>query len=219
MAKKSPSAAKKTKPTKAKTAAKAPAKAVKKPAGKTVSKPALKPAAKATKPAKKDSIQTEKKGLKPASASVKPNSKVAVGKPASKSVEKLAKAKEVLDIPASKPALMTKKGKAEPVVEVDEEAIAVEAEVTPAKAEKVSKVKPIRIEKGNLEDEKAKWSELFKKYGKDKAIPYKMSDTFPSLSPVQHKVLGWGFILKNDNDRMEVLFETGIRMLISNYKS
>ena len=33
------------------------------------------------------------------------------------------------------------------------------------------------------------------------------------------KVLGWGFILKNDNDRLEVLFETGIRMLISNYKS
>ena len=219
MAKKSPSAVKKTKPTRAKTAAKAPAKAIKKTAGKTSSKPGLKPATKATKPAKKDSKQIEKKGAKPAVAALKLKSKLAATKPVSKPVEKSVKGKEISDAPASKPALMTKKGKAEPVTEADEEVTAVEAEATPAKAEKVSKVKPIRIEKGNLDDEKAKWNELFKKYGKDKAIPYKMSETFASLSPVQHTVLGWGFILKNDNDRMEVLFETGIRMLISNYKS
>ena len=219
MAKKSPSAAKKIKPTKAKTAAKAPAKAVKKPAGKTASKPVVKPAVKVTKPAKKDLKQAEKKGVKPAAAAVKSNSKVAAAKPVLKPLEKSAKVKEVPGTSVSKPALMTKKGKAEPVAEADEEVTAVEADAAPAKAEKVSKVKPIRIEKGNLDDEKAKWNELFKKYGKDKAIPYKMSETFPALSPVQHKVLGWGFILKNDNDRMEVLFETGIRMLISNYKS
>jgi hypothetical protein len=58
-----------------------------------------------------------------------------------------------------------------------------------------------------------------KKYGKDKALTYKMTETFTSLAPIQHKVLGWGFILTNENDRLEVLFETGIRMLISNYKS
>ena len=122
----------------------------------------------------------------------------------------------------SKPALMTKKGKAvvesEPVVEAIE-SVEADTDASPAKAEKTSKVKPIRIEKGNLDDEKAKWAELFKKYGKEKAVGYKMSDTFPAMSPIQHKVLGWGFILKNDNDRLEVLFETGIRMLISNYKA
>ncbi len=211
MAKKSPSAAKKTKPTKAKAAVKAPAKAVKKP----VVKAAAKPADKAVKPVKKAAKTLEKQVAKVAPSTVKMNLKASVGK----SSAKMGKPTEVSKSAPSKPALMTKKGKVEPVAEVAEEAAGIEAEAAPSKAEKVSKVKPIRIEKGNLDDEKAKWNELFKKYGKDKAIPYKMSDTFPTLSPVQHKVLGWGFILKNDNDRMEVLFETGIRMLISNYKS
>lgn len=92
-----------------------------------------------------------------------------------------------------------------------------EAEV--AKAEKTSKVKPIKIDRGNLVDEKAKWNELQKKYGKEKAPLYKMSDKFESMAAIQHKVLGWGFVLSNENDRLEVLFEAGIRMLISNYKT
>jgi hypothetical protein len=86
-------------------------------------------------------------------------------------------------------------------------------------AEKTSKFKPIKIERGNLSDEKAKWQELNKRYGKEKAVTYKMSDSFESLKPIQHKVLGWGFILTNDNNRLEVLFENGIKMLISNYKA
>jgi hypothetical protein len=88
----------------------------------------------------------------------------------------------------------------------------------PQKVEKISKVKPVKVERGNVADEKAKWAELYKKYGKEKAIGYKMTEVYPSLVPLQHKVLGWGFILTNDNDRLEVLFENGIRMLISNYK-
>lgn len=86
-------------------------------------------------------------------------------------------------------------------------------------AEKTSKFKPIKIERGNAADEKAKWQELNKRYGKEKAAAYKMSESFESLKPIQHKVLGWGFILTNDNNRLEVLFENGIKMLISNYKA
>ena len=131
---------------------------------------------------------------------------------------------------AAKPALMTKKGKAveeeaeETKVSAKNQTVVsmIEADVAaeePSKAEKVSKVKPVKIERGNLSDEKAKWVELNKKYGKEKAVPYKMSEKFQSMIPMQHKVLGWGFILTNENDRLEVLFETGIRMLISNYKA
>ena len=86
------------------------------------------------------------------------------------------------------------------------------------KSDKPGKFKPIKIERGNLSDEKAKWQELNKRYSKEKALNYKMTDTFESLRPIQHKVLGWGFILSNDNNRLEVLFENGIKMLISNYK-
>ncbi len=85
-------------------------------------------------------------------------------------------------------------------------------------AEKASKVKPIKIERGNLADEKSKWQELFKRHGKEKVAVYKMTDVYESLKPIQHKVLGWGFILTNENHRLEVLFENGIKMLISNYK-
>ena len=86
------------------------------------------------------------------------------------------------------------------------------------KAEKTSKFKPIKVERGNLADEKAKWVELNKRYGKEKAQNYKMSEAFQALKPINHKILGWGFVLTNENDRLEVLFQNGIKMLISNYK-
>jgi len=86
------------------------------------------------------------------------------------------------------------------------------------KAEKSGKFKPIKVERGNLDDEKEKWQELFKRYGKEKAVSYKMSDEFQALKPINHKILGWGFILTNENNRLEVLFENGIKVLISNYK-
>ena len=131
---------------------------------------------------------------------------------------------------AAKPSLMTKKGKAveaevaEPVEAKKNGTIVSMLEADPSTsdsltAEKISKVKPVKVDRGNVNDEKAKWAELFKKYGKEKPMNYKMTETFPSLVPLQHKVLGWGFVLTNENDRLEVLFENGIRMLISNYKS
>lgn len=98
------------------------------------------------------------------------------------------------------------------------EMAAVKIGQTAEKVEKASKFKAIKVERGNVADEKAKWIELNKRHGKDKAENYKMTDIFESAKPIQHKVLGWGFVLTNDNDRLEVLFENGIKMLISNYK-
>lgn len=185
-----------------------------KPAAKAVKKPAPKVVAKPAKAAAKPAAKSSAKPAPVAKMATKPAAAKAVAKP----------------VAAVKPASVTKKGKA---VEEDVEETKstsknqtvvsmIEADVLaeePSKAEKISKVKPVKIERGNLSDEKAKWAELNKKYGKDKAVPYKMSEKFQSMIPIQHKILGWGFILTNENDRLEVLFETGIRMLISNYKS
>lgn len=194
MAKKSSSSAKKA----VKKSVPAKAKPVAKKAVKAASKPAKKVA---TKPVK----VAPAKGAKKVAA--KP---VAVAK---------VKPAAIKEQPKVKPAVMSKKA-VEPKMPdvIAEEPLAIEDADSP-KAEKASKYKPVRVEKGNAADEKAKWAELFKKYGKEKAVNYKMSDTFSALTPLQHKVLGWGFILSCDNDRLEVLFETGIRMLISNYKS
>lgn len=179
-------------------------------------------------PAKPASKVTKKSA--PAKASPKAAKPVAKAKPAVK-VAPAKAVKPVKAAPTAKPALMTKKGKSSSVEEVEEQKVvaknqtvvsmleADQSDDEPAKAEKVSKIKPVKIERGNASDEKAKWLELNKKYGKEKAVTYKMSEKFANMIPMQHKVLGWGFILTNENDRLEVLFETGIRMLISNYKS
>lgn len=192
--------------------AKKPAASKKVTSSKVKTTKATKPVAKPAKPVKAPQ--------KKSAASVKTKAQVKT----SNTKQKIEKT------PAIKPAMMTKKGKSvEPEVAPIEvkktktitsliEESPVQA-VDPSKVEKISKVKPVRVERGNLADEKAKWAELYKKYGKEKAAPYKMSESFMNLSPLQHKVLGWGFILTNENDRLEVLFETGIRMLISNYKS
>lgn len=164
----------------------------------------------------------------------KKKAKQAPSKSSAKAVKKVAKAvvKETKKSTVAKNSVKAPVGKAhskEKEVAEKKEAVrqptivsmleAESASEETTKAEKVSKIKPVKIERGNLADEKAKWSELNKKYGKEKAVNYKMSETFQTMIPLQHKVLGWGFILTNENDRLEVLFETGIRMLISNYKA
>lgn len=65
-----------------------------------------------------------------------------------------------------------------------------------------------------------KWDSLQKKAKNRgiKAETYNMRKKYEPQTPIQHKVLGWGFILNNINDRLEVLFEDGIKYLISNYK-
>lgn len=187
--------------------------------------------AKKTASAKK-STAVKAKAAKPSKpqkevkASVKPT-KMAEKTKMMKSPKGLAKEKVS---ESKKPALMTKQGKnSEESIEISAEKksqtiVSMIESATPkdesnGKAEKVGKFKPIKIERGNLADEKAKWAELNKKFGKEKALSYKMTESYPPLVPLQHKVLGWGFILTNENNRLEVLFENGIRMLISNYKA
>lgn len=195
----------------------------KKPASKATAKTATKPVKQAEKPAVKGVVKAISKAV----------SKVVEKISAKKTTEKDAK-KEVAVAKAaiSKP---TKEAKLEKTrvekAEMDtggtllemakEEMSKVNAPIAEAleKAEKSGKFKPIKVERGNLADEKAKWQELFKRYGKEKAVNYKMSDEFQALKPINHKVLGWGFVLTNENNRLEVLFENGIKVLISNYKS
>ncbi len=185
--------------------------AAKKPVAKVAAKNAAKKAptkpAKAAKPVAKVPAKPAAKPAptKPVKAAAKP---VVKPEPIVKAPVKLAEPKNEPQEPKDQGDLLIEKAK--------EEMASVNADAR--QAEKASKVKPIKIERGNLTDEKAKWQELNKRYGKDKAQPYKMTDIFESMKPVQHKILGWGFVLTNENNRLEVLFENGIKMLISNYK-
>jgi hypothetical protein len=64
----------------------------------------------------------------------------------------------------------------------------------------------------------AQWQVFFDKNKGIKPLTYKMTESYPARVPLQHKVLGWGFVISNLNDRLEVLFQSGLRTLISNYK-
>ncbi|MGE3683522.1 MAG: hypothetical protein AB7G93_17505 [Bdellovibrionales bacterium] len=63
-----------------------------------------------------------------------------------------------------------------------------------------------------------KWVSLYRKSEQIEAKPYNMNSVFEEKTAIMHKILGWGYILANRNDRLEVLFKDGIRYLISNYK-
>ncbi len=195
----------------------------KKPASKAAVKTATKPVKQAGKPAVKSVVKAISKAVS------KVVEKISTKKTTEKDVKKHV---PVAKVPTPKTAKEAKPEKTRvEKAEIDtggtllemakEEMAKVEAPIAEAleKAEKSGKFKPIKVERGNLADEKAKWQELFKRYGKEKAVNYKMSDEFQALKPINHKVLGWGFVLTNENNRLEVLFENGIKVLISNYKS
>jgi hypothetical protein len=89
------------------------------------------------------------------------------------------------------------------------------------KVEKVSKSrKTVEVNLSGLTNGEAekKWQELHEKLGAEEALPYSISSQYESKMPLLHKVLGWGYILNIQNDRLEVLFKDGIKMLISNYQ-
>lgn len=85
----------------------------------------------------------------------------------------------------------------------------------------VSSEKPLKLsklERAKMTEDEAKWWDLHEKNKTLKAPNYDMREAFEANKPIQHKLLGWGFVLNNDNDRLEVLFKDGKRMLISNRK-
>lgn len=85
----------------------------------------------------------------------------------------------------------------------------------------VKKTRKISLDIGPNEAASAiftKWNSLYKKAQQMDVKPYNMKAVFEEKTAIMHKVLGWGYILANRNDRLEVLFKDGIKYLISNYK-
>jgi len=223
-------------------AKKAVKKADKKPDKKPEKKVAKKPAQKASpKPekqaaAKPSNVKTafakakvEKKpvltskAVAPKTEAKKPAKKPAEKPDASEKVETVV-TQPVVNVTAQMPALLSKDSakekKAEPVVA--KSTVVAPKEKSPAKSSGEKKAK--RSGKGmslsidKMADLGAQWNSLFEKSKNVEAVPYRMTDTFEARTPIMHKVLGWGFVLSSQNDRLEVLFKDGIRILISNYK-
>ncbi len=143
---------------------------------------------------------------------MKPEKK-AVEKPAAK--ETKVSAKPVKEVKVEKTSKVTPPPAEKKAASVKAEKASA-AEATPSAAP-VKKEKKVKIDKTGLSDDQVKWAEYHEKY-KGTAPTYSISGQFEAKTPLQHKIFGWGFILSNEYDRLEVLFEDGKRMLISNRK-
>lgn len=172
---------------------------------KKAAKPVAKAPAKATKPTK--AVKPVAKAAKPVAAKVK-EGKTAKAAPA-KAVEK----KAVTPPPPPPAPAPVKALKTEKVSKKDK--VSKDVQETAAVPKKEKKVK---VDKSGLSEDQAKWHELYEKHKGVKAPTYSISGQFEAKTPLQHKIFGWGFILSNEYDRLEVVFEDGKRMLISNRK-
>jgi hypothetical protein len=139
-------------------------------------------------------------------------------KAASKSAPKaVVKANEAKAAKSAKPDKLAKtiNKEATPVVINDE--VPVEKAAKVIKPPKMTKAeKAISVE---ASEDLKKWQEMKEKFGHVKVLNYNLSGQFEAEAPINHKILGWGYVLSNQNDRLEVLFESGKKTLISNYKT
>jgi hypothetical protein len=172
----------------------------------------------------------------------KPMAKIAAKKPVAKPTVKVAAkaaAKPAVKAKAAKPVVVAKVAEKPAIkapvkaienskVALKKESVSKETPVIPAvKAPKPAKVPRVsaaalaRAEKATdaANQLSAKWSSLYKKAESIEAKPYSMKSVYEEKTAILHKILGWGYILANKNDRLEVLFKDGIKYLISNYKS
>lgn len=63
-----------------------------------------------------------------------------------------------------------------------------------------------------------RWLKLQKQLAEEKVQDYKMTEDFELKTPISHKVHGWGVVLQKRDNYIDVLFETGLKTLIVNYK-
>lgn len=76
----------------------------------------------------------------------------------------------------------------------------------------------IKIDRQAMSEDEVRWAEFYNKHRSETPPEYNIREQYESKRPIMHKTFGWGFILSNEYDRLEVLFKDGKRMLISNRK-
>jgi hypothetical protein len=62
------------------------------------------------------------------------------------------------------------------------------------------------------------WTTYMNQNKAAKPVIYSMADDYQPKTIISHKVLGLGYVLKSQNNRIEVSFKEGKKTLITNYK-
>lgn len=179
-------------------------------------------------PAKASAAKRTKAPAKPA-AKVTPKAakSVKATKPEKVPAKKISPAKKAVPVKAPSPAL-EKQG-----VAAKMKAVEIAVEVAEAKPEKpVKAAKPAKMTAAEkkaakisrdqtkaLTEDYKKWLEYQDLHGDERPQKYTMAGQFEAQKPIEHPKFGWGFVISNIEDRLEVLFDSGVRFLISNRKS
>lgn len=94
--------------------------------------------------------------------------------------------------------------------------------VAPKETKKVSKKKSSKIVPKTPEEIEAgdeQWQQLYRQHKNEATVPYHMESDYKPKMAIEHKILGWGYILKAINNRIEVSFKAGVKTLIMNHKN
>ena len=89
---------------------------------------------------------------------------------------------------------------------------------TGPKTKKKRMTKAEREAKEEADRLKEQWNELSTLSQGQLTKKYKLYENFEPNMAIDHPKMGWGYVLSSQNNRIEVLFEEGIKVLISNYK-
>ena len=90
--------------------------------------------------------------------------------------------------------------------------------VTSDKKPNLTKKQEVKKTLVSKEDRKA-FEAYFKKYQDLKPVSYDMKKSYQEGIALKHASFGWGFVVSSINNRLEVVFEEGRKILISNYKA
>jgi primosomal protein N' len=187
-----------------------------------MAKKAAKPATKAEKPSRPPAKPAPKSVAKKVAKAEKPAPKKLAKPAAVKPVASKAKAQPEAQIgpvkevaPKAKPAAKLELVKTPDATETAVTKASAEAPKAKGKGRKSQAAIAAEIKSGDLAK---KWIELKGKHGSEKAAAYSMRSVYEPNTPLQHKTFGWGYVVNVENDRLDVLFETGSKILISNYK-
>ncbi len=161
--------------------------------------------------AKKKKAVTKKKATKKAVTKKKATKKAVTKKKATKKAVTKKKTVKKASVSAKKMSEKT-----------DVKTLEIQPKILQRKARK----DPLLIKKLTRAEEKAlleasemtrKWLALYRRSSNTDAPNYSMGEKYGVSGPIEHKTLGWGYILSNVNDRLEIIFKKGVKTLISNY--
>ncbi len=120
-----------------------------------------------------------------------------------------------IKIANAKGQIMPAKKKTDETEEAAKPKTLTKKEAAPKKKRLTKAEKELIAEEERLRE---KWEELHGLSEGQSAKKYVMTEDFEANMAIEHASLGWGYVLSSQNNRLEVLFEQGIKVLISNYK-